>query len=462
MFDNLQERFGSIFKNITGRGHLSETDISKTLQEIRRTLLEADVSLEVVQNLNKRVQEKAKGEKILKSIQPGQMIVKIVYDELVEILGKEPVEININAPAPLVIMLVGLQGSGKTTTTAKIAHNLKTIKKKKALMASLDIYRPAAQEQLRYLGEKIQVDTLKIVPKQSPVEIANRAIQNAKDGGYDIIILDTAGRNHADDSLMQEISEIKSLTNPHEILLVADSLTGQDAVHLARNFDKKIDLTGIILTRMDGDGRGGAALSMRAVTGKPIKAIGTGEKIDDLENFFPDRIANRILSMGDIVSLVEKAARTLDEEKASITAKKIAKGKFDLEDLAEQLRQTQKIGGMNSLLRMLPGIQSFKQRIPSDFDDKTINHNIAIISSMTKEERTNPSIIKHSRKKRIAAGSGTDAARINKLLKLYRQIADMMRSTKNLGGGGNALTQQIMGTLKSKLGFGKNGKFPGI
>ncbi len=459
MFDNLQERLGSIFQNITGKGSLSETDISNTLREIRRTFLEADVSLEVVQSFSKRVQEKAKGEKILRSIQPGQMVIKIVHDELVEVLGKESIELDLNAPSPLVIMLVGLQGSGKTTTTAKIAYHLKTLKKKKILMASLDVHRPAAQEQLRYLGEQIQVDTLEVIPEQSPEKIAIRATQIARDGGYDAVILDTAGRNHIDDSLMQEISEIKSLTNPHEILLVADALTGQDAVHLARNFDKIVDLTGIILTRMDGDGRGGAALSMRTVTGKPIKAIGTGEKINDLENFFPDRIANRILGMGDVVSLVEKAARNLNEKQAALTAKKIAKGKFDLEDLAEQFRQTQKIGGIGSILRMLPGMPSLKQNImPSSFDDKTINHHIAIIASMTKEERANPSIIKHSRKKRIAAGSGTNAAKINKLLKLHRQVAEMMHSTQGLGG--NALTQQIMGRLKSKIGFGKNGRFP--
>ncbi|MFV0255947.1 signal recognition particle protein [Candidatus Liberibacter solanacearum] len=461
MFENLQERLGSVFQKITGRGNLSETDISKTLREIRRTFLESDVSLEVVQALNERIQEKAKGAKILKSIQPGQMVVKIVHDELIEVLGTENVGLDLNAPSPLVIMLVGLQGSGKTTTTAKIAYHLKTLKKKKMLMASLDIHRPAAQEQLRYLGEKIQVDTLEVIPKQLPAEIATRAIQNARDCGYDVVILDTAGRNHINESLMQEISEVKSLTNPHEILLVADALTGQDAVHIARNFDEKIGLTGIILTRMDGDGRGGAALSMRFVTGKPIKAIGTGEKIDDLENFFPDRVVNRILGMGDIVSLVEKATRNLDEGKATATAKKIAKGKFDLEDLEEQFRQTQKIGGISSLLSMLPGMSSFKPNImPSNFNDKTINHHIAIISSMTKEERANPSIIKHSRKKRIAAGSGTDAVRINKLLKLYRQIADMMNSTK--GHGGDTSTQQMMKTLKNKIGFGKNRGFPGI
>ncbi|MBL0848646.1 MAG: signal recognition particle protein [Candidatus Liberibacter ctenarytainae] len=460
MFDNLQERLGSIFQDITRRGGLSEADISKTLREVRRTFLEADVSLDVVHSFVERVQEKSKGKKILTSIKPGQMVIKIVHDELVEMLGKESVDIDLNAPSPVVVMLVGLQGSGKTTTTAKIAHRFKKLNKK-TLMASLDVHRPAAQEQLRYLGENIQVDTLEIVQEQPPAEIAVRAIKNAQYGGYDVVVLDTAGRNHIDESLMQEINQIKNLTNPHEILLVADALTGQDAVNLARNFDQATSITGIILTRMDGDGRGGAALSMRAVTGKPIKAIGTGEKIDDLEGFFPKRIADRILGMGDIVSLVEKASQNLDKEKASAAAAKISKGIFDLGDLAEQLRQTQNMGGINPLLSMLPGIGSFKRNaMPPGIDDQTIKHNIAIITSMTKEERANPSLLKHSRKKRIAAGSGTNAAKINKLLKLHRQMADMMKSIKNPGG--ESLDQNILEILKNKIGFGKTGNFPGI
>ncbi|MBA5723947.1 signal recognition particle protein [Candidatus Liberibacter sp.] len=459
MFDNLQERLGSIFKNLTGRGSLSEADISKTLQEIRRTFLEADVSLEVVRSLNKRVQEKASGTQLLKSIKPGQMVIKIVHDELVEILGKENVNLDLNAPAPVVIMMVGLQGSGKTTTTAKIAHRLKTLEKKKILMASLDVHRPAAQEQLRYLGEKITVDTLEIIEKQSPAEISLRAVQNARSGGYDAVILDTAGRSHADEYLMHEIEEIKHLTNPHEILLVADALTGQDAINVARNFDGKINITGIVLTRMDGDGRGGAALSMRAVTGKPIKVIGVGEKIDDLDVFYPERIANRILGMGDIVSLVEKATRNLDAEKASKMAKKLAKGKFDLDDFAEQIRQTQNLGGIGSLIGMLPGMRSLKKNMTlPGLDDSVLKYNLVIISSMTKKERSNPIIIKNSRKKRIAAGSGTDVVRINKLLKLHRQMADMMKIMK--GNGASGLPQNVVDTLKDKIVLSAMGKRP--
>ncbi|PTL86509.1 MAG: signal recognition particle protein [Candidatus Liberibacter europaeus] len=461
MFDNLQEHLGSIFQNITGRGSLSEADISKTLREIRRVFIEADVSLEVVRSLTNRVQEKAKGEKLLKSIKPGQMVVKIIHDELVEILGKKNEGLDLNAPSPIVIMMIGPQGSGKTTTTAKIANRLKSLQKKKVLIASLDVYRPAAQEQLRYLGEKIQVDTLEIIPEQSPAEISARALHNASCGGYDVVILDTAGRTHINDALMQEIKEIKFITKPHEILLVANALTGQDAVNIARKFDNTINITGIVLTRMDSDGRGGAALSMRAVTGKPIKAICAGERIEDLEDFFPERIANRILGMGDVVSLVEKATQNLDNEEASKTAKKISKGKFDLDDLAKQFRQTQNIGGIGSILGMLPGVNSFKKNfMPPGVSDDTIKHNIAIISSMTKEERINPSIIKHSRKQRIAKGSGTDAIKINKLLKLYRQMADIMKSMKGQDGG--ELHHNIMGNLKDKVGLGKIGRLPYI
>ncbi|AHA27614.1 signal recognition particle protein [Candidatus Liberibacter americanus] len=461
MFDNLQERLGSIFKNITGKGILSESDISNTLREIRRVFLEADVSIEAVRILNKRVQEKAKGEKVLKSIKPGQMIIKIVHDELVEILGRENVDLEINAPSPIVIMMIGLQGSGKTTTTAKIANRLKNMHKKKVLMASLDVYRPAAQEQLRYLGEKNQINTLETIKEQSPIEIAKRALNSAKSGLYDVVILDTAGRNHIDEFLMREVDEIKYITKPHEILLVADALTGQDAVNIARNFNERLDISGIVLTRMDGDGRGGAALSMRAITGKPIKAMGIGEKIEDLEGFFPDRIANRILGMGDIVSLVEKAAHNLDKEKASAAAKKISKGKFDLDDLAEQLRQTQNIGGIGSLFKMMPMIKSFNKNVTMPgISDDMIKYYIAIISSMTKEERANPIIIKHSRKKRIAMGSGTDAAKINKILKLYRQMSDVMKSMK--GQNERSLTNNMMENIRNKINLGKNGKLPYI
>ena len=333
MFESLQERLGSILNGLTGRGTLSEADVSAALREVRRALLEADVALDVVRGFTDRVREKAVGAAVLKSIKPGQMVVKIVHDELVEMLGSEGVAIDLNAPAPVVVMMVGLQGSGKTTTTAKIAKRLSDRQNKKILMASLDTRRPAAQEQLRQLGEQAQVATLPIIAGQTPVEIARRAVQAAKLGGHDVVILDTAGRTHIDEPLMAEMAEIKRASNPHEILLVADSLTGQDAVNLAKSFDERVGITGLILTRMDGDGRGGAALSMRAVTGKPVKLIGTGEKMDALEEFHPKRIADRILGMGDIISLVEKAAETIDAEKAAAMARKMQSGKFDLNDL---------------------------------------------------------------------------------------------------------------------------------
>ncbi|AMC13196.1 signal recognition particle protein [Liberibacter crescens] len=445
MFKNLQERIGLIFNDLTGRGVLSEADISKALREVRRALLEADVALEVVRSFIERVQEKALGKEVLKSIKPGQMVIKIVHDELVEILGKENIELDLNAPAPVVIMIIGLQGSGKTTTTAKIANRLKTLKKKKSLIASLDTYRPAAQQQLEQLGQQIQVDTLPIIKDQSPLEIANRATHTALLGGYDVVILDTAGRNHLDETLMNEIVTIKHQNNPHEVLLVADALTGQDAVNLARSFDQHVNITGLILTRMDGDGRGGAALSMRAVTGKPIKMIGVGEKIDDIAEFHPKRIADRILGMGDIVSLVEKAASTINAEKTAEIAKKIAKGRFGLDDFAEQLRQIQNLGSMNSILSMIPGMSNIKDKVISaGIDDNFCKRNLAIISSMTKEERLNPDIIKNSRKKRIAKGSGSDSSQINRLLKTYRQMSDMM---KIMGGKNKSgLIQKLIGS----------------
>ena len=453
MFDSLQERLGTILNNLTGRGSLSEQDVATALREVRRALIEADVALDVVRSFTDRVREKAVGANLLKSIKPGQMVVKLVHDELVEMLGTEGISIDLNAPSPVVIMMVGLQGSGKTTTSAKIAKRLTEKQNKKVLMASLDTRRPAAQEQLRQLGEQIHVPTLPIIAGQTPVEIAARAVQAAKLGGQDVVILDTAGRTHIDEPLMVEMADIKAKSAPHEILLVADSLTGQDAVNLARSFDERVGITGIILTRMDGDGRGGAALSMRAVTGKPIKAIATGEKMEALEEFHPRRIADRILGMGDIVSLVEKAAETIDQEKAAALAKKMQKGKFDLSDLAEQLKQMKKLGGMGGILGMMPGIGKMKDQIAAaGLDDNLFNRQLAIISSMTKEERANPDLLKHSRKQRIAKGSGTNAADINKLLKMHRQMADMM---KMMGGKGKAgLMQKMMGGIGAKLGFG--------
>lgn len=453
MFETLQERLGGILNGLTGRGALSEQDVSAALREVRRALIEADVALDVVRSFTDRVREKAVGAAILKSIKPGQMVVKIVHDELVEMLGSEGITIDLNAPAPVVIMMVGLQGSGKTTTTGKIAKRLTERQKKKVLMASLDVRRPAAQEQLRQLGIQTGVDTLPIIAGQSPVEIAARAVQAAKLGGHDVVILDTAGRTHIDEPLMVEMADIRKKANPHEILLVADSLTGQDAVNLARSFDERVGITGIVLTRMDGDGRGGAALSMHAVTGKPIKLIGTGEKMDALEEFYPRRIADRILGMGDIVSLVEKAAENIDAEKAAAMAKKMQSGKFDLNDLADQLRQMQKLGGMGGIMGMMPGMGKMKDQVAAaGLDDSLFKRQVAIIGSMTPAERSNPDLLKHSRKQRIAKGSGTNAADINKLLKMHRQMADMMKAMGGKGKGG--IMKQMMGGLAGKMGLG--------
>ena len=453
MFESLQERLGSILNNLTGRGALSEADVSAALREVRRALIEADVALDVVRSFTDKLRAKAVGAEVLKSIKPGQMVVKIVHDELVEMLGSDGQTIDLNAPAPVVVMMVGLQGSGKTTTSAKIAKRLSERQGKKVLMASLDTRRPAAQEQLRQLGEQVKVATLPIVAGQGPVEIARRAVQAARLGGHDVVILDTAGRTHIDEPLMAEMADIKKASNPHEILLVADSLTGQDAVNLATSFDSRVGITGLVLTRMDGDGRGGAALSMRAVTGKPIKLIGTGEKMDGLEEFHPKRIADRILGMGDIVSLVEKAAEHIDAEKAAAMAKKMQAGKFDLDDLADQLRQMSKLGGMGGIMGMMPGMGKMKdQMAAAGLDDRMFKRQLAIISSMTKAERANPDLLKHSRKKRIAAGSGTDAAEINRLLKMHRGMADMMKAMGGKGKGG--IMKQMMGGLAGKMGLG--------
>ena len=452
MFDSLQDRLGSIFAGLTGRGALSDKDVSAALREVRRALIEADVSLDVVRSFIDTVREKAVGVEVLKSIKPGEMVVKIVHDELVAMLGEDASDIDLNAPAPVVIMMVGLQGSGKTTTTGKIAKRLVGREKKKVLMASLDTRRPAAQEQLKQLGEQTGVPTLPIVAGQSPVEIAARAVQAAKLGGHDVVILDTAGRTHIDEPLMVEMADIRRAANPHETLLVADSLTGQDAVNLARNFDERVGITGIVLTRMDGDGRGGAALSMRAVTGKPVKLIGVGEKMDALEAFHPKRIADRILGMGDIVSLVEKAAETIDQEKAAAIARKMAAGKFDMNDLRDQLGQMKKMGGMGGIMGMMPGMGKMKdQMAAAGLDDRMFDRQIAIINSMTRAERANPDLLKHSRKKRIASGSGTNAAEINKLLKMHRQMADMMKQMKGKKGGG--LMGKMMGGLAGKMGL---------
>ncbi len=405
MFESLSEKLSGILDKLTGRGALSEEDVNAAMREVRRALLEADVALEVVRSFVDRTRTKAVGASVIKSIRPGQMVVKIVHNSLIETLGGESQAIDLNAPAPVAIMLVGLQGAGKTTTAAKIAKRLAERDKRKVLMASLDVKRPAAQEQLAVLGHQVGVDTLPIIPGQDPVAIAKRAETTARLQGYDVVLLDTAGRTHVDEPLMQEMADIRDAARPHEILLVADALTGQDAVNLAKSFNERVGLTGIVLTRMDGDGRGGAALSMRAVTGKPIKLLGVGEKMDAVEDFHPSRLADRILGMGDIVSLVEKAAQSIDAAQAAKMAEKLRKGVFDLNDLAEQLTQIEKLGGMGGIMGMLPGVAKIKDQLASaNLDDKFVKRQRAIISSMTPQERRNPDMLKASRKKRIAVG----------------------------------------------------------
>tara|TARA_R110002110_G_scaffold2547_1_gene11900 strand:- start:2300 stop:3847 length:1548 start_codon:yes stop_codon:yes gene_type:complete len=440
MFESLTDRLGSVFDNLRGKGALGPKDVDEALREVRRALLEADVALPVAKSFIDKVRERAVGQEVLRSVTPGQQVVKIVHDAMVETLGTTPAPISLAAAAPVVIMMVGLQGSGKTTSTAKIAKRLTEQQKKKILMASLDVRRPAAQEQLKVLGEQTEIATLPIIEGQQPVDIAKRAVQAAKLGGFDVIMLDTAGRLHVDEALMTEMADVRAVSEPHEILLVADSLTGQDAVNVAEQFHERMGLTGIVLTRTDGDGRGGAALSMRAVTGVPIKLLGTGEKLDELEDFAPDRVAGRILGMGDVVSLVEKAAETIDAERANKMAAKMKKGQFDLDDLAEQLKQMGRMGGMAGVLGMLPGMGKMKKQMnAADLDDSVIKRQGAIISSMTKAERRNPKILNASRKKRVAAGSGTTVQEINRLLKMHRQMADMMKKMakggmKGLGG----------------------------
>ena len=450
MFESLSEKFSGILDKLTGRGALSEEDVNAAMREVRRALLEADVALDVVRSFIDRTRAKAIGAAVIKSVKPGQMVVKIVHDSLVETLGGESQAIDLNAPAPVAIMLVGLQGAGKTTTAAKIAKRLTDRSKVKVLMASLDVKRPAAQEQLAVLGRQVGVDTLPIVSGQDPVAIAKRAESVARLQGYDVVLLDTAGRTHIDEPLMAEMAEIRDAAKPHEILLVADALTGQDAVNLAKNFNERVGVTGIVLTRMDGDGRGGAALSMRAVTGRPIKLLGVGEKMDALEDFHPQRLADRILGMGDIVSLVEKAAETIDAAQAAKMAEKMRKGVFDLSDLSEQLAQIEKLGGMGGIMGMLPGMAKIKDQIASShFDEKTIKRQRAVISSMTPFERRNPDLLKASRKKRIAAGAGVSVEIVNRLLKQHRQMADMMKAM-----GGASGKRGMMGKLGQMMGIG--------
>ncbi len=462
MFQSLSDRLSGVLDKLTRRGALTENDVSEAMREVRRALLEADVALDVVKDFVEKVKAKAVGREVLKSITPGQMVVKIVHDELIAMLGSDAQPLDLAAAPPLAILMVGLQGSGKTTTTAKIAYRLETREKKKVLMASLDTRRPAAQEQLRVLGEQTGVATLPIVAGQTPVQIARRAMDAARLGGFDVVMLDTAGRVTVDQELMAEAAQVKRDTSPHEVLLVADSLTGQDAVNTAKAFDAVVGITGIVLTRADGDGRGGAALSMRAVTGKPIKLLGVGEKWDALEDFDPKRIAGRILGMGDIVGLVEKAALTIDGQKAQEIAQKMRKGAFDLEDMAEQLRQMEKLGGMGSLMGMIPGVGKLKGQINEAGLDKEFKRQRAIISSMTPHERRNPKVLDGKRKRRIAKGSGTSPADINKLLKMHMQMAEMMKSIGRgkgglmgkmfgLGGGGGAPSAAEMERMQAEL-----------
>src|SRR5215470_5714022 len=402
MFETLSERLSVILDKLTRKGALTEADVNEAMREVRRALLEADVALDVVRDVTEAVKAKAVGQEVVRSITPGQMVVKIVHDELVRVLGSDAQAIDLAATPPVAMMLVGLQGSGKTTTTAKLGKRLEARDKQKVLMASLDTRRPAAQEQLRVLGEQTGVATLAIVPGEEPIAIAERALKAAKLGGYDVLLLDTAGRTHIDEELMAQTAAIEKIAKPHETLLVADALTGQDAVNLAKSFDEQVALTGIVLTRVDGDGRGGAALSMRAVTGKPIKLIGVGEKLDALEDFYPDRIAGRILGMGDVVGLVEKALETVELDKAQKIAAKVKKGAFDLDDLAEQLQQMQKLGGMGGVLAMLPGVGKIKKQLDAaNLDDRILKRQQAMISSMTKAERRNPKILDAKRKKRV-------------------------------------------------------------
>ena len=448
MFENLTNKFEEIFSSLKKAPSLNEEQVDEGLRKIRQALLEADVALPVAKELIKNIKPKAIGQEIIRSTTPGQMLVKVVFDEVVRILGDTKSELNLNAVPPVCLMLVGLQGSGKTTTAAKLAKYLEKNNKKKSLMVSLDVYRPAAQEQLNILGEKNSIQTLPIVKDQLPIDIVKRALNAASLSGVDTIIFDTAGRTQVDFSMMNEIKEIKSVANPIETFLVADSLTGQVAVNVAQEFKKTVDLTGIILTRVDGDGRGGAALSMKFVTNTPIKFIGTGEKIEQLDVFHPDRIANRILGMGDVVSLVEKAAQGLDEEKIKKTEENLKKGSFSMEDYLSQLRQMKKMGGMEGVLSMLPGVSKIKKQMDNaNIDENIVKVNEAIILSMTKEERLNPKIIDGSRKKRISFGSGTDTATVNKLLKQFKMMTNMMKKMSK-GDSKAGIPPEIFNQLK--------------
>ena len=468
MFDSLSDRLGGVFDKLRGRGALSEADVRSAMREVRVALLEADVALPVARDFVDRATELAVGQDVLRSVTPGQQVVKIVHDALIEMLGSEASELNLGVNPPAVVMMVGLQGSGKTTTTAKLAKRLAERDRKKVLMASLDVARPAAQEQLAVLGRQAGVETLPIIAGQTPVQIAQRALQAAKLQGFDVLLLDTAGRLHVDDILMAEMKAVAAASNPVETLLVVDSLTGQDAVNVAKGFGGEVELSGVILTRMDGDARGGAALSMRAVTGKPIKFAGTGEAIDKLEAFHPSRVAGRILGMGDVVSLVERAAETIQIEEAEKIAAKMAKGKFDLDDLRSQIAQMQRMGGLGALASMMPGMKGLKGATEKAGDEKALVHLDAMMGSMTPKERARPDIINAKRKIRIAKGSGRTVQEVNKLLKMHQEMANAMKRLKKMGGfsklaslfgGGGGLEDALAGMAPGAL---PSGGLPGL
>ncbi|MFC0684727.1 signal recognition particle protein [Novosphingobium clariflavum] len=471
MFDSLSDRLGGVFDKLRGRGALKEQDVRDAMREVRIALLEADVALPVVRRFIDQVTEQAVGQSVLKSVTPGQQVVKIVNDALIEMLGgDQTAELDLEAVPPVVIMMVGLQGSGKTTSTAKIARLLKEKQGKKVMMASLDVNRPAAQEQLRVLGEQVGVATLPIIAGQQPTEIATRAMQSARLQAVDVLLLDTAGRLHVDTQLMDEMKAVAAISTPRETLLVVDSLTGQDAVNVAQSFAGEVDLTGVVLTRMDGDARGGAALSMRAVTGKPIKFAGTGEKMEALEVFHPSRVANRILGMGDIVSIVEKAAEAVKVEEAEALAKRMEQGKFDMNDLRMQLSQMQKMGGLGALAGMMPGMKKAKAAMQaSGMDDRVLLRMDAIIGSMTPKERANPALLNAKRKIRVANGSGTNVQDVNKLLKMHLEMSKAMKQIKKMGGlkglaamfGKGGLDAAMPG-LGGGLGGGGAGGMPGL
>ena len=477
MFDSLSDRLGGVFERLRGRGALSEADVRTAMREVRIALLEADVALPVARDFVEKVTEQAVGQNVLRSVTPGQQVVKIVHDALIDMLGSDTAELELGVTPPAVIMLVGLQGSGKTTTTAKLAKLLAKSQGKKVMMASLDVNRPAAQEQLAVLGTQTEVSTLPIVAGQTPVEIARRALSSAKLQGFDVLMLDTAGRLHVDQALMDEMKAVADIATPAEILLVADSLTGQDAVNVASSFSEQVPLTGVILTRMDGDARGGAALSMRAVTGKPIKFAGMGEKLDAIEPFHPKRVAGRILGMGDVVSLVERAAESIQQEDAERMAGRLAKGQFDLNDLRSQLAQMRRMGGIGALAGMIPGMKKAQAAAETAGGDKVLLRFDAMITSMTPKERAKPELLNAKRKIRVAKGSGTTVQDVNKLLKMHQEMATAMKRLKKMGGLkgmlgmlgkggpgggmggiGNALGGPEMGEMMGKMG----GSLPGL